>query len=129
MLFFVALGILSKFLVSAIDSLLCPHLWHTNKSFPPSTIFQLHPQLSHLIFSPTTSSLTLKYCSTNPSRLELSISATILSFRSVNILRISSLESASGKKSEIVSKLPDKIELRKSVALTPDPGSAARASP
>ena len=57
------------------------------------------------------------------------ISATILSFKSFNIFKISSLDNSSGKKSTIVSKLPDSIFFLKSVALTPEPGLEAKANP
>ena len=45
------------------------------------------------------------------------------------MLSISSLGSTSGKKSKTLSKLPESIVFLKSVALIPDPGSAAKAKP
>ena len=64
-----------------------------------------------------------------PSILSASISETILSFRSANTALISSLDKSCGKKSKTLSKFPESIVFLKSVALIPDPGSAAKANP
>ena len=71
----------------------------------------------------------MKYSDIKPSILFESTSATILSFKSLSIPNICSLDNSAGKKSAILSKLPDSILFLKSVALTPEPGLDPNAKP